>query len=59
MTRKQVGRNVGNSERINVSGSELDTLGLEISDAVDVEVTDTTVVAHALIDNKDRTNFSP
>ena len=38
MTRKQVGRNAGNSGRINVSGSELDTLGLEIGDAVDDEI---------------------
>ena len=45
MTRKQVGRNAGNSGRINVSGSELDTLGLEIGDAVDVEFADPTAVA--------------
>ncbi|MFD1572184.1 hypothetical protein EXE48_13295 [Halorubrum sp. ASP1] len=57
MTRKQVGRNAGNSGRINVSGSELDKLGLEIGDAVDVEVADATAVAHALIDSKDSDEF--
>ena len=57
MTRKQVGRNAGNSGRINVSGSELDKLGLEIGDAVDVEVADVTAVAHALIDSKDSDEF--
>jgi antitoxin component of MazEF toxin-antitoxin module len=57
MTRKQVGRNAGNSGRINVSGSELDKLGLEIGDAVDVEVADATTVAHALIDSKDSDEF--
>ncbi len=57
MTRKQVGRNAGNSGRINVSGSELDTLGLEIGDTVDVEVADSTVVAHALTDSKDSDEF--
>jgi len=57
MTRKQVGRNAGNSGRINVSGSELDKLCLEIGDAVDVEVADATTVAHALIDSKDSDEF--
>ncbi|WP_418282813.1 hypothetical protein [Halorubrum sp. DTA98] len=49
MTRKHVERNAGNSGRINVSGSELDTLGLEIGDAVDVEVSDPTAVTRARI----------
>jgi len=40
MTRKQVGRNTGNSGRINVSGSELEELGIDIGDAVDVDVVD-------------------
>jgi hypothetical protein len=57
MTRKQVGRNAGNSGRINVSGSELDILGLEIGDAVDDEVADATAVARALIDSKDSDEF--
>ena len=57
MTRKQVGRNAGNSGRINVSGSELDKIGLEIGDAIDVEVADTTAVAHALIDSKDSDKY--
>ena len=57
MTRKQVGRKAGNSGRINVSGSELDTLDLEIGDAVDVEVSDATTVAHALIDSKDSNEY--
>ena len=57
MTRKQVGRNAGNSGRINVSGSELDKIGLEIGDAIDVEVADTAAVAHALIDSKDSDEY--
>jgi len=57
MTRKQVGRNTGNSGRINVSGSELDKLGLEIGDAVDIEVADSTAVARDLIDSKDSDEF--
>lgn len=57
MTRKQVGQNAGKSGRINVSGSELDKLGLEIGDVVDVEVADAAGVAHALIDSKDSDEF--
>lgn len=57
MTRKQVGRNTGQSGRINVSGSELDQLGVEIGDAVDVEVVDSKEVARALIDSKDTDEF--
>jgi hypothetical protein len=45
VTCKQVRRNAGNSGRINVSGPELDRLGLEIGDAVDVEFADPTAVA--------------
>ena len=57
MTQKQVGRNTGNSGRINVSGSELDKLGLEIGDAVDVDVVDAKTIAHALIDSKESEEF--
>jgi len=57
MTRKQIGRNTGNSGRINVSGSELEELGVEIGDAVDVDVVDAKEVAHAIIDSKDSEEF--
>ena len=57
MTRKQIGRNTGNSGRINVSGSELEQLGVEIGDAVDVEVVDAKEIAHALIYSKDSEEF--
>ena len=53
MTRKQVGRNAGNSRRSNVSGSEVRNLGLEAGAAVAVDVADTTAVAHAHIDSVD------
>jgi antitoxin component of MazEF toxin-antitoxin module len=57
MTRKQVGRNTGNSGRINVSGSELEKLGVEIGDDVDVDVVDAKEIAHALVDSKDSESF--
>ncbi|GGL45134.1 hypothetical protein GCM10009037_30650 [Halarchaeum grantii] len=57
MTRKQVGRNTGNSGRINVSGSELEELGVEIGDEVDIDVVDAKEVAHAIIDSKDSEEF--
>lgn len=57
MTWKQVGRNTGNSGRINVSGSELEKLGLDIGDDIEVDVVDAKEVAHALIDSKDSGEF--
>ncbi len=57
MTRKQIGRNSGNSGRINVSGDELEKLGVGIGDAVDVEVVDAKAVARAVIETKDAEEF--
>jgi antitoxin component of MazEF toxin-antitoxin module len=57
MSRKQIGRNTGNSGRINVSGAELQKLGVEIGDAVEVEVAASEDIAYALIDNKDEDTF--
>lgn len=57
MTRKTIGRNTGDSGRVNVSGSELGTLDLEIGDPVDVDAVDAKEVAHALIDSKDSDRF--
>lgn len=57
MTRKKIGRNTGQSGRINVSGSELDKLGVDIGAAVEVDVVDAKEIAHALIDSKDSEEF--
>ncbi|MDL0135829.1 hypothetical protein PNP85_06470 [Halobacterium salinarum] len=57
MTRKSIARNSGNSGRVNISGSELETLGAEIGDDVEVDVADVNEVAHALIDSKDADRF--
>ncbi|WP_135537064.1 hypothetical protein [Halostella pelagica] len=57
MTRKSIARNSGNSGRVNISGSELETLGAEIGDDVEVDVVDANEVAHALIDSKDAARF--
>jgi antitoxin component of MazEF toxin-antitoxin module len=57
MTRKSIARNSGNSGRVNISGSELETLGAEIGDDIEVDVVDANEVAHALIDSKDTDRF--
>lgn len=57
MTRKTIGRNSGNSGRVNISGSELEMLEAGIGDDVDVDVADTKDVAHAIIDSKDTDQF--
>ncbi len=57
MSLKKVGRNAGDSGRINVSGDELAQLDLAIGDAVEVNVADDKGVAHALIDSKDTDQF--
>ena len=57
MSRKSIARNSGDSGQINISGSELETLGAEIGDDVEVNVADSKEVAHALIDSKDEDRF--
>lgn len=57
MTRKTIGRNTGNSGRVNVSGAELEQLGVELGDEVEVDVAESSEVAHALIDSKDTERF--
>ncbi|MDS0297035.1 hypothetical protein [Halogeometricum luteum] len=57
MTRKKIGRNTGHSGRVNISGSELDTVGADIGDTIELDVADTKDVAHALIDSKDSEKF--
>ena len=52
MARKKVGRNTGQSGRINLSGSELNKLGIEIGDTIEIDLADTKEIAHALIDSK-------
>jgi hypothetical protein len=42
---------------VNISGSELETLGADIGGTVEVDVVDATDVAHALIDSKDTDRF--
>jgi len=57
MVRKQVGRNTGQSGRVNISGSELTKLGVDIGDAVDVDVAESETVAQALIQSKNSERF--
>lgn len=57
MVRKQVGRNTGNSGRVNLSGSELTELDLEIGDTIEIDVAETKEIAHALINSKDSDQF--
>lgn len=57
MAQKTIGRNTGESGRVNVSGSELDHLGLAIGSTVDVDVAESRDVAQALINSKDAERF--
>lgn len=57
MAQKKIGRNTGESGRVNVSGSELDQLGLAIGSAVDVDIAESKDIAQALIDSKDADRF--
>jgi hypothetical protein len=57
VARKTIARNAGESGRINASGDELRQLGVEIGDAVDVEIAESTDIAHAIIDSKDTDRF--
>jgi hypothetical protein len=57
MVQKKIGRNTGESGRVNVSGNELDQLDLTLGSAVDVDVAESKDIARALIDNKDAERF--
>ena len=57
MSEKTIGRNTGESGRVNVSGSELDQLDLTLGSAVDVDIAESKDIARALIDNKDAERF--
>lgn len=57
MARKQVGRNTGHSGRVNLSGSELTDLDLDIGDTIEIDVADTKEIAHALINSKESDQF--
>lgn len=57
MTRKTIARNAGNSGRVNISGSELESLEIGIGEDVEVDVADAKEVAHALIESKDADRF--
>jgi len=57
MVQKTIGRNTGESGRVNVSGRELDQLGLAIGSAVDVDVAESKDIAQALINSKDAERF--
>jgi hypothetical protein len=57
MPQKSIARNLGNSGRVNIFGSELGKLEAGIGDDIDVDVADTKNVAHALISSKDADRF--
>jgi hypothetical protein len=57
MAQKKIGRNTGESGRVNVSGDELDQLDLTLYSAVDVDVAESKDIARALIDNKNAERF--
>lgn len=57
MTRKTIARNSGNSGRVNISGSELESLEIGIGEDVEVDVAGAKEVAHALIESKDADRF--
>ncbi|MFC6907079.1 hypothetical protein [Halalkalicoccus tibetensis] len=57
MARKQVSQNTGHSGRVNLSGSELSELGIEIGDTIEIDVAETKEIAHALINSKDSDQF--
>jgi|AntRauTorckE6833_2_1112554.scaffolds.fasta_scaffold80175_2 hypothetical protein len=57
MVQKQIGHNAGRSGRVNVSGGELDQLGLTIGSPISVDVAESKTVAQALIESKDTDRF--
>ncbi|WP_160135556.1 hypothetical protein [Halococcus salsus] len=57
MVQKKVGHNSGESGRINVSGRELNQLGLTTDSLVNLDIAESKDIAHAVIDSKDTERF--
>ncbi len=57
MVRKQVGRNTGQSDQINLSESEPTKIGMNIGDAVGVDVVQSEAVAQTLLKIKTQEGF--
>ncbi|WP_411967516.1 hypothetical protein [Haloferax sp. YSSS75] len=57
MTRKQIGKNTGNSGRINLSGPELEKFGSEIGEPIKIDIAESKGIAQAIIENSDCGEF--
>jgi len=57
MIQRRIARNSGNSGRVSVSGSELNSLGTDIGDEITVDAVDSKAVARALTDTRDTDQF--
>jgi hypothetical protein len=51
MTRKRVGRNAGNSGRVNLSGPELEQFGAEIGSPIKIDIAESKAIALAMIEH--------
>lgn len=54
---KKVAKNSGRSGRINLSSDELQRLGVEVGDDVQIDVAESKAVAKAIIDSRDADSF--
>ena len=57
MARKQIGRNHGESGRVNLSGAELTQFGAGIGDPITVNIAESPAIANAMIESKDADSF--
>lgn len=57
MPYKKVGKNTGNSGRLNLSPDELQKLGVEVGEEVEVEAAETKEIAKAILESKDEGGF--
>ena len=57
MSRKRIGKNTGNSGRVNLSGLELQKFGVGVGDSVKVDIAESKSIARAMVDNSDHGEF--
>lgn len=57
MTRKTIGRNTGQSGRVNLLGPELEQFDVEVGDDIKVNVAESKGIAKAIIENSTESEF--
>lgn len=57
MSNKQIGKNTGDSGRVNLSGPELEKFKASVGDPIKVDIAESKDIARAMVENADSSEF--